>query len=287
VNGAAGTAIGPPAAVGGPPRSRSTRRAPHATIDRAGGGRRGRRRARASPVPRIASGPRRTSGSPTRKGAAGTDAAGLVAHWATQWGYLGVVLAMALESACVPVPSEVVLPFAGYLAGQGRFTFAGAVLAGLAGQMLGSVAAYAVGYHGGRALLVRYGPRWRLGAHELRRAEAWVARYGDFAAFAARLLPGVRTFVSLPIGVARMRLDRFIGFSLLGALPWTAALVYAGFFLGARWDTLGPAFHRFSLLVAAALLVLAAVWLGVRRGRRPAEVAPPSDPRSREEGRVS
>ncbi len=151
-------------------------------------------------------------------------------------GYPGIVVAMALESACIPLPSEVIMPFAGFLAAQGRFSLWGAAVAGAAGCALGSAAAYWVGARGGRAALLRYG-RWVLVTPaELERADRFFARYGSAATFLARLLPVIRTFISLPAGVARMPFRPFLFYAFAGSLPWSYALAWAGFILGEHWE---------------------------------------------------
>lgn len=181
---------------------------------------------------------------------------------ASAWGYLGVALEMALESANIPLPSEVVLPFAGYLVAMGRLDFWGAVLAGLAGGLAGSLASYAAGYWGGPPFVLSVGRLLGLREDHLRRAERWFARYGDWAVCLARLVPVVRTFISLPAGFGRMPLARFLLFTAIGSFPWTVALVWAGRALGEHWDALEPLFRRFDWLVlvggAAVLLVLLA-----------------------------
>ena len=151
-------------------------------------------------------------------------------------GYPGIVVAMALESACIPLPSEVIMPFAGFLAAQGRFSLWGAAVAGAAGCALGSAAAYWVGARGGRAALLRYG-RWVLVTPaELERADRFFARYGSAATFLARLLPVIRTFISLPAGVARMAFWPFLFYAFAGSLPWSYALAWGGFILGEHWE---------------------------------------------------
>ena len=151
-------------------------------------------------------------------------------------GYPGIVVAMALESACIPLPSEIIMPFAGFLAAQGRFSLWGAALAGAAGCALGSAAAYWVGARGGRTALLRYG-RWVLiTPAEVERADRFFARYGSAATFLARLLPVIRTFISLPAGVARMPFWPFLFYAFAGSLPWSYALAWAGFVLGEHWE---------------------------------------------------
>lgn len=174
-------------------------------------------------------------------------------------GYAGVLLLMAVESACIPLPSEIILPFSGFLVSTGRFQLWWVAVAGALGCNLGSMVAYAVGYYGGRPLAIRYG-RWLLMAPgDLERAEGWFRRRGDLAVFVSRMLPVVRTYIALPAGVARMPLLRFHLYTFLGSLPWCLLLAYVGARLGANWETLGPVFHRFDL-VWAPLLLLLIVW---------------------------
>jgi|SRR6185437_198061 len=187
-------------------------------------------------------------------------------------GYAGIMLLMAIESACVPLPSEIILPFSGFLVSTGRFSLFGVALAGAIGCNLGSMLAYCVGYGGGRPLALRYG-RWLLIAPgDLDRAEGWFRHRGDLAVFISRMLPVVRTYIALPAGVARMPLGRFHTYTFLGSLPWCWALAYVGYRLGANWNRLEPYFHRFDLIWAPALvLVLAGLaWHHARRLRAPA-----------------
>ena len=135
-------------------------------------------------------------------------------------GYLGIVFLMAIESACIPLPSEVIMPFSGYLVSTGRFRLLWVGLAGAVGCNLGSLVAYYVGAFGGRPLVERYG-RWLLVTHhDLELADRFFARYGDWAVFIARLLPVVRTFIAFPAGVSRMNVARFHLYTFLGSLPW-------------------------------------------------------------------
>src|SRR5579864_7226575 len=172
-------------------------------------------------------------------------------------GYAGVVLMMAIESACIPLPSEVIMPFSGYLVLTGRFELQLVAIAGAIGCLLGSYVAYFVGAFGGRWFLLRYG-RWVLIApHEVELADRFFARWGAPAVFFSRMLPVVRTFIAFPAGVARMRLLPFTIYTLAGSYPWCLALAYLGMKLGQNWGTLGPYFHRFDGIIAA-LLVLGA-----------------------------
>lgn len=172
-------------------------------------------------------------------------------------GYAGIVLLMGIESACIPLPSEIIMPFSGYLVHTGRFRLIWVALAGAAGCNVGSLVAYYVGVVGGRPLAERYG-RFVLVTHrDLELADRWFARYGDWAVFFARLLPVVRTFIALPAGIARMNFLRFNVYTFLGSLPWCLALAYAGVKLGERWTILREYFHRFDSVII--ILILAGV----------------------------
>lgn len=170
-----------------------------------------------------------------------------------RFGYWGVAVGMALESACIPLPSEIVLPFGGFLAATGKVTLTQAILAGQLGGLAGSVLAYAVGLYGGRAFLERWGRYLLISSHELAVADDWFARRGEATVFLARLLPGVRTFISLPAGIAGMNFGRFLFYSFLGMLPWSFAFTFAGYRLGQNWTAVRGYLHRFDLAVILAL----------------------------------
>ncbi len=174
-------------------------------------------------------------------------------------GYPGIVALMAIESACIPLPSEVIMPFAGYLVSTGRFKLLWVGVAGALGCNVGSIVAYAVGAWGGRPLAEKYGRYVFVTHHDLNLADHWFTRYGDGAVFLARLLPVVRTFIALPAGIARMNFVRFNVFTFLGSLPWCLALAYAGIKLGERWEILRQYFHRFDA-VLVILIVLGGAW---------------------------
>jgi membrane protein DedA with SNARE-associated domain len=176
-------------------------------------------------------------------------------------GYLGIVLLMAIESACIPLPSEIIMPFSGFLVAQGRFTLWGAALAGAAGCTLGSTVAYVVGAIGGRPLALRYGKFVLLSAHDIDVADHWFARFGEVTVFFTRLMPFVRTFISLPAGVARMPFLRFLAYSFVGSLIWSALLAYVGMQLGAHWEDLKPIFQKFDVLFVALVVLLIAVYV--------------------------
>lgn len=176
-------------------------------------------------------------------------------------GYGGIVLLMAIESACVPLPSEVTMPFAGYLAASGRFDLQMVAVAGAVGCLLGSYLAYYVGASGGRWFLERYGRYVLIAPHELETADRFFERWGGPAVFFSRLLPVVRTFIAFPAGVSRMRILPFTIYTLVGSYIWCLALAYAGMKLGEHWKSLAPYFHRFDGVVAALIVAGAAAFL--------------------------
>ncbi len=174
-------------------------------------------------------------------------------------GYLGIVLLMSIESACIPLPSEVIMPFSGYLVSVGRFNLGLVALAGAFGCNVGSLVAYYLGAWGGRPLAEKYGRLVLVTRHDLELADRWFAHYGDWAVFFARLLPVVRTFIALPAGIARMNVLRFHTYTFLGSLPWCWALAYAGLKLGERWIVLREYFHRFDTILGV-VIVISALW---------------------------
>lgn len=166
---------------------------------------------------------------------------------------------MALESACIPIPSEIVMPFSGYLASIGQFSLWWAALAATVGNLLGSLAAYFVGYFGGRSLVQKYGRYLLIREDDLARAENWFKKYGSAAVFFSRLMPVVRTFISLPVGVARLDLKKFIVYTFVGSFPWNLGLTYIGLKLGQNWQALEGYFHRFDIVIGA-LIILGIGW---------------------------
>ena len=177
-------------------------------------------------------------------------------------GYLGIALLMGIESACIPLPSEIIMPFSGYLVYTGRFQLLWVVTAGALGCILGSALAYWIGAHGGRPLVERFGKYVLLSRHDLDRTTHFFLKYGSITVFLARLLPVVRTFIALPAGIARMPLWRFPIYTFLGSWPWCLVLAYVGMRLGRSWDTdprFKEVFHRFHLGVEVVLLA-AIIW---------------------------
>lgn len=188
-----------------------------------------------------------------------TDAVGSYGVWA-------VFLLMILESACIPVPSEAIMVFGGFLAGQGKVGFWAVVVAGVAGNLVGSWIAYWVGATKGREWALKW--HWlHITPARLDAADKWFVRYGDWAVLISRCLPIIRTFISLPAGVARMPFWRFSVLTLIGCIPWCLLLAYAGLAVGDNWETLQKQLHWFDYAVAAAILV-ALVWLFASYRRR-------------------
>jgi membrane protein DedA with SNARE-associated domain len=196
-------------------------------------------------------------------------------------GYSGIVLLMAIESACIPLPSEIIMPFSGYLVSTGQMNLWGVSIAGAAGCVIGSMVAYWAGMYGGRPLIEKYGRYVLLSRHDLDLADRWFARYGEAIVFTARLLPAVRTFIAFPAGVARMNIPRFIFYTFAGSLPWCLGLAYVGQKLGEQWnkdETLKTWFHRFDFLVGIAGVLLVGWWIWrhlkhLRRDREEARAA--------------
>jgi len=177
-------------------------------------------------------------------------------------GYSGIVLLMAIESACIPLPSEIIMPFSGYLVHTGQFNLWLVGLAGAVGCVLGSLVAYYVGMYGGRPLIEKYGRYVLVSHHDLDLADRWFSKYGEVIVFASRLLPVIRTFIAFPAGIARMNLKRFVIYTFLGSLPWCIGLAYVGQLLGEQWDkneALKSWFHRFDFVIGI-IGVLAAGW---------------------------
>jgi membrane protein DedA with SNARE-associated domain len=190
-------------------------------------------------------------------------------------GYLGVTVAMAIESAMIPLPSELILPYAGFLVSdpsqiepltRGPWNYWVVVVMATLGNTVGSLIAYAIGAWGGRPFLERYGRYLLIRHHEIALAEHFFERYGSATAFLSRLLPIVRTFISFPAGVARMPLGRFIAYSTAGAFLWSMLLVFAGVQLGSRWVDIRHALQPFDLLIAVVALAAIALFIWWRLG---------------------
>ena len=192
-------------------------------------------------------------------------------------GYLGVMVAMAIESAMIPLPSELILPFAGFLVSDpaaiepltnGRWDFWVVVVVATVGNTLGSLVGYAIGAWGGRPFLLRWGRYLLIRPHEIELADHFFQKYGPATAFFSRLLPVVRTFISFPAGVARMPLGRFIAYSTAGAFLWSVLLVWAGTVLGSHWVDIRHALQPFDLLIAVGVVALVVLFVWWRLGKR-------------------
>ncbi|OQW76705.1 MAG: alkaline phosphatase [Proteobacteria bacterium ST_bin13] len=177
-------------------------------------------------------------------------------------GYLGIVLLMAIESACIPLPSEIIMPFAGYLVSTGQFNLYLAATAGAIGCNLGSIPAYEIGKRGGRPAFLRWGKYVLIGPGEIDKADRFFERYGNSAVLIGRLLPVIRSFIAFPAGVARMPLARFHIYTFVGSWPWCFGLAYVGMVLGDQWNNspwMKAAFHSADLLIGA-VIVVTAIW---------------------------
>jgi len=200
-------------------------------------------------------------------------------------GYVAVFLLMAVGSACIPIPSEIVMVFGGALASAGfaeqvlhdpskQLSFVAIGLVGVAGSLVGSWATYAIGYGGGRPLIDRWGRYLLLRPHEVDRAHAWFERHGEAAVFFSRLIPIIRAFISLPAGVARMPFWRFTVYTFLGVIPWTFGLAGAGYLLGQRWREVETYARPITIGFGVLFLGLLVWWVGRRvRSRSPSAVA--------------
>ena len=175
------------------------------------------------------------------------------------WGYYAVAILMGMENACIPIPSELILGFAGYMIYAGRMTFLGATVAGMIGGMAGSIFAYAVGHYGGRPFVDKYGKYFFVKSSHVDIAQNWFDKYGVKAVFFSRMLPVVRTFISLPAGFAHVDMKKFLFYTFIGSLPWTALILAIGMMLGEGWKVMMEVGHEISLVVAAILVIICIV----------------------------
>lgn len=162
--------------------------------------------------------------------------AGFITSVISQIGYIGVFFLMVLESALIPIPSEVIMPFAGFLVATGQFNIFYVLVAGTLGNLVGSVIAYYIGSYVGRGMVLRYGKYVLLDEGHLNLSDRWFKKFGDKIIFVSRNLPAVRTYISLPAGISKMNISKFSAYTLIGSIPWNFALLYAGVFLGKNWE---------------------------------------------------
>ncbi|TPG20517.1 DedA family protein [Sphingomonas koreensis] len=203
-----------------------------------------------------------------------TALAGFIVGVISATGYLGVALMMAIESACIPLPSEIIMPFAGYLVSTGRFDLWLVATAGAIGCNIGSAVAYEVGKRGGRPAIERWGRYVLLGPGELDAADRFFARFGSAAVLIGRLLPVIRSFIAFPAGIARMPLGRFHLYTFIGSWPWCFGLAWVGMKLGAAWDSdprIKTAFHSADVVIGALIVLAVALYVwhrvrGIKRG---------------------
>jgi membrane protein DedA with SNARE-associated domain len=185
-------------------------------------------------------------------------------------GWPGVVLLMAIESACIPLPSEIIMPLSGWMLvadkGLGVEYVILAGLCGAVGNVIGSVIAYWVGAWGGRPFLHRYGKYVLVSHHDIEVADRWFDRYGDRIVFLSRLLPAVRTFISFPAGIAKMKMGKFLLYSFLGSFPWSVGLAYGGYLLGQNWERIREVMRPFDIPILVIFLALVAffIWRRLR-----------------------
>ena len=189
---------------------------------------------------------------------------GFIVATISMMGYGGIVLLMAIESACIPLPSEIIMPFSGYLVSKGEMNLWWVGVAGAVGCVLGSIVAYYAGMYGGRPFIEKYGRYVLVSKHDLDMADRWFEKRGEIIVFVSRLLPAIRTFIAFPAGVARMDMTKFIVYTFAGSLPWCLGLAYIGQKLGEKWnqdDTLKTWFHRFDFLIGIIGVLLAGWWI--------------------------
>src|SRR5258708_16552723 len=183
----------------------------------------------------------------------------VIIHLIATTGYFGITLLMTLESALIPIPSEVTMPFSGFLVSKGQLSFVLVVLAGTAGNLIGSLISYGVGYFFEESVLLRlikqYGKFLLLSPHEFEKAMKWFRNNGDIVTLLARMLPGVRTFISLPAGMSQMNILKFSFYTVIGSLLWSTILTYIGFYLVTKWQILGLYFRKFDIFIGIILII--------------------------------
>jgi len=180
----------------------------------------------------------------------------LAIHLIEILGYWGVFIGMTLESACIPLPSEIIMPFAGFVVYEGKMSLLGITIVGALGNLFGSLIAYFVGFKGGRPFLEKYGKYVLITHNRLEMAEDWFEKYGNKAVLISRVLPIIRTFISLPAGIAGMDLKKFIAYTFLGSLPWCFVLGYIGVQLGPRWNIIRSYFRILDIIVVLGIIGL-------------------------------
>ncbi len=176
-------------------------------------------------------------------------------------GYGGIFLLMLLESCGLPIPSEVIMPFSGFLVALGKMNFWSVTLLGAFGNLIGSLLAYWIGFRGGRPLIEKYGRYILISKHDLDLADRWFIKYGNFTVFFGRLLPVVRTYISFPAGIAKMNLKKFSFYTFIGALPWSALFAWLGVKMGDNWEIIRQRLHDFDLAILAIIILIVAFYI--------------------------
>jgi membrane protein DedA with SNARE-associated domain len=192
-----------------------------------------------------------------------------VVHIIGVLGYPGIFLLMLFESCGIPMPSEVIMPFSGFLVADGRMIFWLVVAMGTLGNLAGSLLAYWIGFKGGRPLIEKYGKYILISKRDLDLADKWFTKYGDLTVFFGRFLPIIRTYISFPAGISKMNVKRFAIYSTLGALPWTALFTWLGIKMGSNWEIIREKLHSFDLimLIAVILLIVLYIWRHIRHSK--------------------
>ena len=187
----------------------------------------------------------------------------------TSLGYSGVGLLMAIESANIPLPSEIIMPFAGFQVGLSHMNLWWVAFAGAIGCVLGSILSYWVGMIGGRPLIEKYGKYILISHHDLDKADSWFKKHGEMTVFVGRLLPVVRTFISFPAGIAEMNFGRFVTYSFIGSFIWSLILAWIGMKLGENWESLRQYFHSFDWIILSLILIgiIWYVWRHIKNSR--------------------
>jgi len=180
----------------------------------------------------------------------------LIIEGISTMGYMGIMLLTALEVVIFPIPSEIILPFSGYLAYLGRFSLYGVVIAGTIGSLLGSLAVYYLGLIGGRRLIIKYGKYFMITEKNIKMAEEWFEKYGEISVLISRLMPMVRTLISFPAGIGKMNLKKFVLYTAIGSSLWCYLLAYLGYLLGSNWTLINVFFKKLDIIVLIALIIL-------------------------------
>ncbi|TSC96473.1 MAG: hypothetical protein CEN88_338 [Candidatus Berkelbacteria bacterium Licking1014_2] len=189
--------------------------------------------------------------------------ASLITNAIDAGGYWAVFGLMTIESAGIPAPSEIIMPFAGFLAGAGKMTLFWLTIVGGSANLFGSIIAYFIGFYGGRPLVEKYGKWILLSRHDLDLSDHFFQKYGNPTVFLSRLLPIIRTYISFPAGIAKMRFLPFCFYTLLGSLPWSWLLAFIGFKMGENWENIRGYFHRFDIVIG--ILIIAGLFWWIKR----------------------